>query len=193
MTVQVAVDETKLQQFMRTLIGHMTGAAACFGMWLGDELGPYRALVDGGAVTADALAEKTSCNPRLVREWLDGQAAGKLVTYDSAAETYRLSPEGIMALADDASPVVVARAMNASGRSPGHALNVQRLQRRRLAQLGRSPSATVREHRVVLPHGLPRLPAEHLAARPGRGQRQAPGWRQRGRRRLWTTLLRAEF
>src|SRR5258708_9020685 len=75
--VQPAIDETRLQQFMGTLIGYMTGAAACFGIWLGDELGLYRALANAGALTANALADKTSCNPRLVREWLDGQAAGK--------------------------------------------------------------------------------------------------------------------
>jgi len=78
-------------------------------MWLGDELGLYRALADAGGLTADALADRTGCNPRLVREWLDGQAAGKLVSYDSAADTYQLGPEAIMALADDSSPVFVAR------------------------------------------------------------------------------------
>jgi SAM-dependent methyltransferase len=93
----------------------MTGATACFGMWLGDELGLYRALADAGALTADALADKTSCNPRLVREWLDGQAAGKLLTYDSTDDTYQLSPEGAIALADDSSPVFVARGMNSFG------------------------------------------------------------------------------
>jgi SAM-dependent methyltransferase len=112
MTVQPAVDQARLQQLMGTLLGYMTGAAICFGMWLGDELGLYRAMADAGGLTADALADKTSCNPRLVREWLDGQAAGKLVTYDSATDTYELSAEAAMALADDSSPVFVARGMN---------------------------------------------------------------------------------
>src|SRR5216684_2193772 len=38
------IDETKLEQLMGQLVGHMTGAALCFGMWLGDELGLYRKL-----------------------------------------------------------------------------------------------------------------------------------------------------
>jgi SAM-dependent methyltransferase len=50
-----------------------------------------------------------------VREWLDGQAAAGLVEYDAEADRYSLSPEGAMALADDSSPVFVARAMNALG------------------------------------------------------------------------------
>jgi SAM-dependent methyltransferase len=112
-TVQAQVDEAKLQELMGTLIGYMTGGAACFGMWLGDELGLYRALADRGPLSADDLAHAVGCNPRLVREWLDGQAAAKLVTYDSPTDAYRLSPEAAMALADDASPVFVGRAMNA--------------------------------------------------------------------------------
>lgn len=30
------MDEAKLEQFMGTMVGHMTGAMACFGVWLGD-------------------------------------------------------------------------------------------------------------------------------------------------------------
>lgn len=59
MTAQAQVDEAKLQQFMGTLIGYMSGAAACFGMLLGDELGLYRALADGGPLSADALSDLT--------------------------------------------------------------------------------------------------------------------------------------
>ena len=54
-------------------------------------------------------------NPRLVREWLDGQAAAGLIDYDPTADTYAMSPEAVMALADDTSPVFTARGMNAFG------------------------------------------------------------------------------
>jgi 2-polyprenyl-3-methyl-5-hydroxy-6-metoxy-1,4-benzoquinol methylase len=115
MTVQDRVDEAKLHEFMGTLIGYMTGAAACFGIWLGDELGMYRTLAEKGPLGADELAGALGCNPRLIREWLDGQAAGKLLTYDAVSDTYGLSPEASLALADDSSPVFVARGMNAFG------------------------------------------------------------------------------
>jgi 2-polyprenyl-3-methyl-5-hydroxy-6-metoxy-1,4-benzoquinol methylase len=91
----------------------MTGGAACFAIWLGDELGLYRALAHGGARSADEVAEEAGCHPRLVREWLDGQAAAGLVTYDPGADRYALSAEAEMALADESSPVFTARAMNA--------------------------------------------------------------------------------
>ena len=71
------VDETKLDEFMGRMVGHMTGGGACFGIWLGDELGLYSALAGHGRSDADELAGAAGCHPRLVREWLDGQAAGR--------------------------------------------------------------------------------------------------------------------
>lgn len=109
------VDGAKLEQFMGQVVGHLTGTALCFGIWVGDELGLYRALVGRGPLSADEVAAKAECHPRLVREWLDGQAAGGLIEYDSDADRYELSPEAEAALADEDSPVFVARAMNAFG------------------------------------------------------------------------------
>jgi SAM-dependent methyltransferase len=107
-----AIDEAKLGEFMSRMVGYMTGGAVCFAIWLGDELGLYRALADEGPSSAQAVAAKAACNLRLVREWLDGQVASGLVEYDAAADTYSLSPEAAMALADDTSPVFTARGMN---------------------------------------------------------------------------------
>lgn len=111
----MTVDQTRLEEFMGRMIGRMTGAALCHGIWLGDELGLYRELAGSGPRTAESLAEKTGCHARLVREWLDGQAAGGLIDYDPASDAYELCPEAAMALADDSSPVFVARAMNTLG------------------------------------------------------------------------------
>ena len=109
------IDEAKLGEFMGRMVGHMTGGALCFAVWVGDELGLYRVLAGAGAMSADDLAGKAGCNPRLVREWLDGQAAGGLIDYDVASDLYELSSEAEWALADDSSPAFVARAMNAFG------------------------------------------------------------------------------
>jgi SAM-dependent methyltransferase len=109
------LDEVKLEEFMGRMVGYMTGAMACLGIWLGDELGLYAALAQGGAQSADALASQTGCHPRLVREWLDGQAAAGLVEYDAERDSYSLGAEAAAALAVDDSPVFTARAMNAFG------------------------------------------------------------------------------
>ena len=91
--MSITVDEAKLGEFMGQMAGYMTGGALCFSIWLGDELGLYRTLAAGGPVSADQLAGQAGCNPRLVREWLDGQAAGGLVAFDPATDTYELRPE----------------------------------------------------------------------------------------------------
>jgi SAM-dependent methyltransferase len=108
-----AMDDAKLEEFMGMMVGYMTGTALCFAAGLGDELGLYRVMAGAGPMSAEAVATASECNPRLVREWLDGQAAGGLIAFDAQADTYELSEEAAMALADDGSPAFVARAMNA--------------------------------------------------------------------------------
>jgi 2-polyprenyl-3-methyl-5-hydroxy-6-metoxy-1,4-benzoquinol methylase len=107
------VDEARLEALMGSLVGYMTGGAVCFAMLLGDELGLYRVMANGDSLSADVVAERAGCNPRLVREWLDGQTAAGLVTYLPDTDTYVLGAEEAMALANDDAPVFVARGMNA--------------------------------------------------------------------------------
>src|SRR5437764_6732125 len=93
----------------------MSGGTACLGVWLGAALGLYSAPAQNGPSSADELAAEASTNPRLTREWLDGQAAAGLAEYDADADTYSMSPEGAMVLADENAPTFVARGMNAFG------------------------------------------------------------------------------
>ena len=106
------VDQAALEQFMGKLIGTMTGGMMCFSILLGDELGLYRLMAEAGPLTAGELAGKAGCNARLVQEWLDGQAAGGIVTRLGDDARYELVPEAIWPLADDSSPVFVARGLN---------------------------------------------------------------------------------
>jgi 2-polyprenyl-3-methyl-5-hydroxy-6-metoxy-1,4-benzoquinol methylase len=110
-----AVDRTKLREYMGRMVGYLNGGAACFAIWLGDELGLYAVLADGQPRSADEVASESGCNPRLVREWLDAQASARLIDYDPGTDRYSLSAEGAMALADDSSPVFTARGINAFG------------------------------------------------------------------------------
>jgi SAM-dependent methyltransferase len=113
--VVASIDESAVEEFMHRVIGYVTGSAVCYGIWLGDELGLYRVLADSGAASAADLAAGTGCNPRLVREWLDGQVAAGLIDRDATADTYELSDVAAMALADENSPIFTARAMNTVG------------------------------------------------------------------------------
>ena len=100
------MDDAKLQEFMGKLVNDMGGAAMLASVIVGEELGLYRAMADGVPLTADDLAAKTHCQPRLTREWLNAQAASGYVEY--ADGRFRLPPEQAMALADEESPVYVA-------------------------------------------------------------------------------------
>ena len=82
-------NEERLGEFMGTMVGYMTGGALCFSVWLGDELGLYRAMAGAGALSADDVAKRAECNPRLVREWLDGQVAGGLIGYEAGERLLR--------------------------------------------------------------------------------------------------------
>jgi SAM-dependent methyltransferase len=100
------MDEAKLHEFMGKMVGDMGGAAIMASVIIGDELGLYRAMADGQAISPEALASKTKCNPRLVREWLSAQAASGYLEHEDGK--FRLPPEQAMALADEDSPVYVA-------------------------------------------------------------------------------------
>ena len=50
---------------MHRMIGFMTGSAVCYGIWLGDELGLYRVLADGGP----APRRKSLPGPAAIRGW----------------------------------------------------------------------------------------------------------------------------
>lgn len=99
------VDTERLDQLMGLAVGDFGAMASGVLVYVGDRLGIYRALADGGPASAAELAERTGLQPRLLREWLSNQAAGAYVTYDPSSERFSLTPEQAFALADDTSPV----------------------------------------------------------------------------------------
>ncbi len=82
-------------------------------LYIGDRLGLYKALRDGGAMTPAELAARRSINERYAREWLEQQAvAGLLGVNDVSApedlRSYSL-PEGhALVLTDPESPFSMA-------------------------------------------------------------------------------------
>jgi len=101
------VNEAKLMDFMGKLVTDMGGAALMANVILGEELGLYRAMADSQPVGADALADRTGCNRRLVREWLNGQTAAGYIEMTDGGD-FVLPPEQALALAVEDSPVFVA-------------------------------------------------------------------------------------
>jgi SAM-dependent methyltransferase len=65
-----------------------------------------------GPISARELAARTGCAERYVREWLNAQAAGGYVGYHAVSDTYELSPEQALVLAQEDSPVFIPPAWN---------------------------------------------------------------------------------
>jgi SAM-dependent methyltransferase len=104
------IDQAKLDELMGRVVGELGAAVSSALVALGDRLGLYRAMADGGQVSAESLAERTGTDPRYVREWLSNQAAGGFVSYDPDTGSFFLSPEQSLMLAEEGNPAFVAGA-----------------------------------------------------------------------------------
>jgi SAM-dependent methyltransferase len=98
------MDPQKLEQFVFRAVEEVGATLGAAQVVMGDKLGLYRALVDGGPLTPGELARRAAVSERYVREWLNGQAAGGYVAYEPADGTYSLPPEQAIALTDESSP-----------------------------------------------------------------------------------------
>lgn len=105
-----AIDENKLNVFIQQAIGDLAAGFGGVMVSLGHKCGLYKGMHDAGPITAGQLAERAGCAERYVREWLNSQAAGGYVEYDAAKDTYELTPEQAMVLADEDSPVFIPHA-----------------------------------------------------------------------------------
>src|SRR5471030_395616 len=100
------MDEARLNDFMGKLVNDMGGAAMLANVILGEELGLYRAMADSHPISPETLADKTGCNPRLLREWLSAHAASGYMEHRDGQ--FRLPEEQALALAIEDSPVYIA-------------------------------------------------------------------------------------
>jgi hypothetical protein len=66
-------------EFAEGLFEKIIGAMEVASVYLGDRLGLYRALADGGPTTPSELAERTGTHERYAREWLEQQAVAGTV------------------------------------------------------------------------------------------------------------------
>jgi hypothetical protein len=81
------------------------GALELFAVYLGERLGLYRALHEGGPATSGELAGRTGTAERYVREWLEHHAASGLLEVDHPAadprqRRFRLPSGHVPVLAD---------------------------------------------------------------------------------------------
>src|SRR3954451_5891072 len=89
----VEVDGEKLEQFVFRAVEEVGATLNAALVVMGDKLGLYRALAGAGPVTPAELAPRPDLNERIVREWLNAQAAGGFVEYAPGTCRYTLPPE----------------------------------------------------------------------------------------------------
>jgi SAM-dependent methyltransferase len=106
------IDRTKLDAFLMRAVGDLSAGYGGVMVSLGAKLGLYKAMAGAGPVSARELASRAGCAERYVREWLNAQAAGGYVDYHAVSDTYELSPEQAVVLADEDSPVYIPNAWN---------------------------------------------------------------------------------
>jgi 2-polyprenyl-3-methyl-5-hydroxy-6-metoxy-1,4-benzoquinol methylase len=99
------------------LAGRLAGAVLASldlqAVYLGDRLGLYRALEEGGPATASELAARAGIHPRYAREWLEHQAVGSVLDVDDVtappdARRYSLPAGHAAVLTDPESRWLVA-------------------------------------------------------------------------------------
>jgi 2-polyprenyl-3-methyl-5-hydroxy-6-metoxy-1,4-benzoquinol methylase len=81
-TEDQATQEARRDELAGRLFGAVIGTLDLQAVYLGDRLGLYRALHEGGPATPVELAERAGVHPRYAREWLEHQAVGAILDVD---------------------------------------------------------------------------------------------------------------
>lgn len=106
------VDPERLKRFAFSVWNFKQGEMVSAMIHLGDRLGLYRAMDGAGPLSAGDLARRTGLQERWLLEWLRGQAAARLVE-SRDGESFELSAEGAMVLADEEDLAFAAGAFSA--------------------------------------------------------------------------------
>jgi 2-polyprenyl-3-methyl-5-hydroxy-6-metoxy-1,4-benzoquinol methylase len=98
------VDTNKLNELLGRFVNDFGATFHAALVRVGERLGLYKALAEGGPQTPAELATRTNTTERYVREWLCNQAAGGYVSYDGKTGNFFLNDEQVFTLADENSP-----------------------------------------------------------------------------------------
>jgi SAM-dependent methyltransferase len=98
------IDTAKLDALVARAFGDLSAGYGGVMISLGNRLGLYKAMAGAGPLNARELATRADCAERYVREWLNAQVAGGYVAYHPISDTYELTPEQALVLADEESP-----------------------------------------------------------------------------------------
>jgi len=106
------MDDKKLGQMLLRAWKMREGAQVTLMMHFGDKLGLYAAAAKLGTMTPRDLSQATDTNERWMREWLSCMAAADFFESDDG-ETFTMSPEAVVVLADASNPMFAGGALQA--------------------------------------------------------------------------------
>lgn len=110
----MSFDEAKLNMLMQKVVEDIGATFHAPLVLIGEKLGLFKALAAGGPMTSGELAKRTATTERYVREWLNAMASGGYAAYDPDKNSYFLTPEQAVALADETSPAYIPGAFQAA-------------------------------------------------------------------------------
>ena len=108
MTTQTTIDPERVQTFAGKVLGDLAGTMATVLAILGDRLGLFAALADGGPATSAELAERAGVSERYAREWLHGLHASGYLEHDRHYGSFALPAEHAEVIATEGGPFFVA-------------------------------------------------------------------------------------
>ncbi len=104
-TISQELDISTAQAFGMKVLGDLTASMMGTLTVVGDRLGLFAALAEGGPATSDRFAERAGIDPRYAREWLSAMACHGYVAYDNATAQFSLTPEQAFCLVNPDSPL----------------------------------------------------------------------------------------
>jgi SAM-dependent methyltransferase len=109
---RTVIDQAKLDALAGRAVADLSAGYGGLMISLGNKLGLYKAMAGAGPLSSREIARRADCAERYVREWLGSQVAGGYVDYHAISDTYELTPEQAMVLANEDSPVFIPNAWN---------------------------------------------------------------------------------
>ncbi|PHV05719.1 SAM-dependent methyltransferase [Janthinobacterium sp. BJB412] len=104
MSDAIKMDATKVEQFSARIMEDYGNTLRGAMLYIGDQLGLFKALAHCEWVSLDELAQQTGFNARYLREWLGSMVTGSYLSYERESKRYRMPAEFAPVLADEDSP-----------------------------------------------------------------------------------------
>lgn len=100
----MSVNPEILNQLIGRAFGDLAAGASGVMVSLGRRLGLYKVMAGAGRLSSAEVARRAECAERYVREWLGSQVASQYLLYHPEDQTFEMTPEQAMVLADENSP-----------------------------------------------------------------------------------------